>query len=102
MCANKLQKVSREYVDLSQSVRHSLAAAIEFMNNISSIKQARYRAEQYKQYLDVFAATKFISELDFAYMEACYQRMQATKDLDKDVLYEAYLQRKTMETIGVY
>lgn len=102
MCANKLQKVSREYVDLSDSIRHSLAAAIEFMNNISSLKQARYRAEQYKQYLDVFAATRFISELDFAYMDACYQRAEAKRLKDRDELYEAYLRIKTMDSIDIY
>lgn len=92
VCRNTLERVSRTYVDLSDSVRHSLAAAIEFMGNISAIKAARYGQEQYKQYLDVFASCKFITEEDIAYFHAIEEARAAKEEISVEEFYEKYLQ----------
>ena len=92
VCRNTLQRVSRTYVDLSDSVRHSLAAAIEFMGNISAIKEVRYKQEQYKQYLDVFASCKFITEEDIAYFHALEEARKAKEEISVEEFYDRYLQ----------
>lgn len=92
VCRNTLERVSRTYVDLSDSVRHSLAAAIEFMGNISAIKAARYGQEQYKQYLDMFASCKFITEEDIAYFHAIEEARAAKEEISVEEFYEKYLQ----------
>lgn len=92
ICRNTLERVSRTYVDLSDSVRHSLASAIEFMGNISAIKAARYGQEQYKQYLDMFASCKFITEEDIAYFHAIEAAREAKQELSVQEFYEKYLQ----------
>lgn len=92
ICRNTLERVSRTYVDLSDSVRHSLAAAIEFMGNISTIKAARYGQEQYKQYLDVFASCKSIREEDIAYFHAIEAAREAKKAIPVEEFYDRYVQ----------
>lgn len=92
VCKNTLERVSRTYIDLSDSVRHSLAAAIEFMSNISTIKAVRYGQEQYKQYLDMFASCKFIREEDIAYFHVLEEARLAKKELSAQEFYEKYLQ----------
>lgn len=92
ICRNTLQRVSRTYLDLSDSVRHSLAAAIEFMGNISTIKAARYGQEQYKQYLDMFASCKFITEEDIAYFHALEEARAAKEEISVEEFYDKYLQ----------
>lgn len=92
VCRNTLERVSRTYVDLSDSVRHSLAAAIEFMGNISAIKAARYGQEQYKQYLDMFASCKFITEEDIAYFHAIEEARAAKEEISVEEFYDRYLQ----------
>lgn len=91
VCRNTLIRISRTYVDLTDSVRHSLAAAIEFMGNISAIKGCRYGQEQYKQYLDVFASCKFITEEDIAYFHALEAAREARQELSVDEFYERYV-----------
>lgn len=95
-CRNKLVKLTREYVDLSESVKHSLYAAIEFIGSLSSLKARKYKEEQRLHYLNHFAATRFLDELDFAYFEACYQRREAVESVEKDILYHQYLEYRTM------
>lgn len=92
ICRNTLERVSRTYLDMSDSIRHSLAAAIEFMGNISTIKAARYGQEQYKQYLDMFASCKFIKEEDIAYFHAIEAAREAKQELSAQEFYEKYLQ----------
>lgn len=92
VCRNTLERVSRTYVDLSDSVRHSLAAAIEFMGNISAIKAARYGQEQYKQYLDMFASCKFITEEDIAYFHAIEEARAAKEEISVEEFYDKYIQ----------
>lgn len=92
VCRNTLERVSRTYVDLSDSVRHSLAAAIEFMSNISAIKSARYGQEQYKQYLDVFASCKYIREEDIAYFHALEEARVNKEEISAEEFYDKYLQ----------
>lgn len=92
VCRNTLERVSRTYVDLSDSVRHSLSDVIEFMGNISTIKAARYGQEQYKQYLDMFASCKFIREEDIAYFHALEEARVAKEELSVEEFYDKYLQ----------
>ena len=92
ICRNKLEKLSTTYVDLSDSVRSSLYAAMEWIGSLSAIKQARYKAEQYKHYLDTFAATKFISEEEFAYLAACEDARESRSEADEAILYQRYLE----------
>lgn len=92
-CKNKLEKLSRTYIDLSEDVRHSLAHAIAWIGNLSSIKAARYAAECQKHYLDTFACSKFMAEEDFAYLQACEELSSAKRYEDRvaELLYERYL-----------
>lgn len=92
-CKNKLEKLSKTYVDLSQDVRHSLASAIAWIGNLSSIKAAKYAAECHKHYLDTFACSKFMAEEDFAYLQACEELSNAKRYEDRvaELLYERYL-----------
>lgn len=92
VCRNTLVRVSRTYLDLSDSVRHSLASAIEFMGNLSAIKASRYRQEQYKQYLDVFASCKFIREEDIAYFHALEEARVNKQEISVEEFYDKYLQ----------
>ena len=92
-CKNKLEKLSRTYIDLSEDVRSSLAHAIAWIGNLSSIKAARYAAECQKHYLDTFACSKFMAEEDFAYLQACEELSNAKRYDDRvaELLYERYL-----------
>lgn len=92
-CKNKLEKLSKTYVDLTEDVRHSLAHAIAWIGNLSSIKAARYAAECQKHYLDTFACSKFMAEEDFAYLQACEELSRAKRYEDRvaELLYERYL-----------
>lgn len=92
-CKNKLEKLSRTYVDLSADVRSSLAHAIAWIGNLSSIKAARYAAECQKHYLDTFACSRFMAEEDFAYLQACEELSSAKRFEDRiaEALYERYL-----------
>ena len=92
-CKNKLEKLSRTYIDLSEDVRHSLAHAIAWIGNLSSLKAARYAAECQKHYLDTFACSKFMAEEDFAYLQACEELSSAKRYDDRvaELLYERYL-----------
>lgn len=92
VCRNTLERVSRTYIDLSDSVRHSLASAIEFMSNLSAIKAARYGQEQYKQYLDVFASCKYIREEDIAYFHALEEARVNKEEISAEEFYDKYLQ----------
>lgn len=92
-CKNKLEKLSRTYIDLSADVRTSLSHAIAWIGNLSSIKAARYAAECQKHYLDTFACSKFMAEEDFAYLQACEEMSSAKRYEDRvaELLYERYL-----------
>lgn len=92
-CKNKLEKLSKTYIDLTDDVRHSLAHAISWIGNLSSLKAARYAAECQKHYLDTFACTKFMAEEDFAYLQACEELSSAKRYEDRvaELLYERYL-----------
>ena len=92
-CRNKLEKLSRTYIDLSEDVRNSLAHAIAWIGNLSSLKAARYAAECQKHYLDTFACSKFMAEEDFAYLQACEELSSAKRYEDRvaELLYERYL-----------
>lgn len=92
-CRNKLEKLSRTYLDLSADVRTSLSHAIAWIGNLSSIKAARYAAECQKHYLDTFACSKFMQEEDFAYLQACEELSSAKRYEDRvaELLYERYL-----------
>lgn len=92
-CRNKLEKLSRTYIDLSEDVRNSLAHAIAWIGNLSSLKAARYAAECQKHYLDTFACSKFMAEEDFAYLQACEELSNAKRYEDRvaELLYERYL-----------
>lgn len=100
VCRNTLERVSRTYIDLSDSVRHSLSAAIEFMSNLSAIKAARYGQEQYKQYLDVFASCKFIREEDIAYFHALEEARVAKEELSVEEFYDRYIQWVQLQVEG--
>lgn len=92
-CKNKLEKLSKTYIDLSSDVRTSLAHAIAWIGNLSSIKAARYAAECQKHYLDTFACSRFMAEEDFAYLQACEELSSAKRFEDRiaEALYERYL-----------
>lgn len=92
-CRNKLEKLSRTYIDLSADVRTSLSHAIAWIGNLSSLKAARYAAECQKHYLDTFACAKFMQEEDFAYLQACEELSSAKRYEDRvaELLYERYL-----------
>lgn len=92
-CKNKLEKLSKTYIDLTDDVRHSLAHAISWIGNLSSLKAARYAAECQKHYLDTFACSKFMAEEDFAYLQACEELSSAKRYEDRvaELLYERYL-----------
>lgn len=96
MCKNKLKALSQTYVDMSDSVRHSLYSAIEWIEHLSSLKTARYKSEQYKHYLDTFVCCRFMAEEDFAYLNACYERMLSQREADSiaEQLYENYIKAK--------
>lgn len=91
MCYNKLQRLSRQYVDMSESVRHSLWSAMEWIQNLGSIKAARYKSEQTLMYLDMFYGSKFLTEEDFAYMQACEDAALRRREENPDMLYQRYL-----------
>lgn len=90
ICYNKLKSLSKTYVDMTDSVRHSLWAAMEWIDSLSVIKEARYKAETYKHYLDIFASQRFMSEEDFAYIQACAEVAEKKRELDAEVAYQFY------------
>ena len=62
------------------------------MGNLSAIKASRYRQEQYKQYLDVFASCKFIREEDIAYFHALEEARVSKQEISVEEFYDKYLQ----------
>lgn len=94
VCKNKLIKLSKTYIDLSTSVRHNIGTTIEFLESLSAIKQARHSAELYKHYLDTFACSRFLTDEDFAYLEACSQKADAAREDYAEWLYNQYLERR--------
>lgn len=99
VCKNKLMQLSRTYTDMSDSVRHSIAAAIEFVDNLCSIKTARYRENQYKHYLDTFACCRFLSDEDIAYFTACEEVAQRKRETDAEAIYQLYLDRRAQRAL---
>lgn len=98
-CKNKLERLSRTYVDLSEGYRSALAGSIEFLSQLSSIKAARYGSEQYKQYLDVFASCRFLSDEDIAYFMACDEACETRRAVDPDRLYQLYLNERSRRAL---
>ena len=64
---------------------------MEWIQNLGSIKAARYKSEQTLLYLDMFYGSKFLTEEDFAYMQACEDAALRRREENPDMLYQRYL-----------
>lgn len=63
ICFNKLQKLSREYVDLAEPRRLGLLSAMEFLQELQGKKAQTVRLQRYTQYLNTLYAQKFIAHV---------------------------------------
>lgn len=88
ICFNKLQKLSREYVDLAEPRRLGLLSAMEFLQELQGKKTQTIRLQRYTQYLNTLYAQKFIAHEDLLYFGAMETAAQARREIHSDSLYE--------------
>ena len=88
ICFNKLQKLSREYVDLAEPRRLGLLSAMEFLQELQGKKTQTVRLQRYTQYLNTLYAQKFIAHEDLLYFGAMETAAQARREIHSDSLYE--------------
>lgn len=89
ICYNKLDKLSKQYSDLSSPVRSSLVVAMDFLQQLSGVKLSITRANQYKHYLDSLCGTAFIDSLDLAYMMAVDENFKQKREMDAEYTWYA-------------
>lgn len=88
ICFNKLQKLSREYVDLAEPRRLGLLSAMEFLQELQGKKTQTVRLQRYTQYLNTLYTQKFIAHEDLLYFGAMETAAQARREIHSDSLYE--------------
>lgn len=98
ICYNKLEKLSQTYVDLAEQERYGLKITMNFLAILSGIKRATIQQEEYCRYLDSFKADRFMSSLDYAYMDAINRAQLAKQEIDENYIYETYI-NQVMEAI---
>lgn len=81
ICFNKLQKLSREYVDLAEPRRLGLLSAMEFLQELQGKKAQTVRLQRYTQYLNTLYAQKFIAHEDLLYFGAMETAAQARREI---------------------
>lgn len=59
VCANKLDKLLRTYIDMPTNLRTSVSDTIKFLQQISGRKRRVYEHRQYAHYLDQLAGSEF-------------------------------------------
>lgn len=96
ICYNKLQKLSREYVDLSEPRRLGLISAMDFLQELTGEKTRTLYLKHYEQYLNNFYANKFISFDEKLYLYAIESVNQAKKDVDPCILYDMIVPTATL------
>lgn len=87
ICYNKLQKLSREYLNLSEPIRYGLQTAMDFLDSLSGKKLSKINQEHYKQYLNNFYAMKNVYHEDRLYLEALDSAFRAKRDIDAESYY---------------
>ena len=97
ICYNKLQKLSREYVDLAEIHRIALNGAMDFLMELQGKKSRTLALERYTQYLNEFYSKKFINFEDVTYFGAMEALAETKRKYDAESLYEyAYLYPKSI------
>lgn len=92
ICYNKLERLSREYSDLSEPVRQSLVTAMDFLSHLSGIKLSVTKANRYKHYLDSLYGSHFFEAVDIAYLEALDEcRVRKNEVIAEDLRYSVLL-----------
>lgn len=87
ICYNKLQSLSREYVDLSEQRRVGLITAMDFLQELSGLKSRTLHLKHYEQYLNNFYAKKYIDFDDRLYLYAMEAVREQKIDVDPHELY---------------
>lgn len=87
ICANKIIQLSETYVDIAESTKESLYLAVEFLENLSSIKMAKYKSTIYRNYLNTIKAYRFIDAETIAYFEMLEEARRTKQEIEADYLY---------------
>jgi len=89
ICFNKIQKLAREYSDLSEPITYGLQTAMDFLQTLSGKKLSIINSEKYEQYLNNFYATKFMNHEDRLYIEALDSVINCKREIDTEMFYFA-------------
>nr|WP_320947628.1 hypothetical protein [Bacteroides intestinalis] len=92
ICYNKLQKLSREYTDLSEPRRLGLLSAMEFLQELQGKKTQTLHAQRYTQYLNNLYGQRFINHEDLVYFGALETAAQARRSISPDHLYDLFFE----------
>ena len=87
ICYNKLQRLAREYTNLSEPRQLGLISAMEFLQELQGKKSQTLHAQRYTQYLNNLQGSKFINYEDVAYFGALETAAQARREINSDDLY---------------
>lgn len=88
VCYNKLDRLSKEYSNLSGEFTTALHGAMEFLQYVSGVKAGKIRMERYTKYLDSLMGRKFIESEDKAYWGALESLWEKKREFDPEFLYE--------------
>lgn len=90
ICYNKLQKLSREYTDLSEPRRLGLLSAMEFLQELQGKKSQTLAAQRYTQYLNNLMGQKHINHEDVLYFGALETASHTRREISSDDLYNLF------------
>lgn len=90
ICYNKLQKLSREYLDLAEPRRAALQSAMEFLLELQGQKTRTVTLNQYTQYLNNLYSSKYIDHETRLYFGAIHAANQANRQIDTEELYDLF------------
>lgn len=97
ICYNKLQSLSREYVDLAEPRRLGLLTAMEFLLELQGKKSQTVKLQRYTQYLNNLRATKHLNHEDVLYFGAIGAAARAKRDICPESLYGVFFESVSEE-----
>lgn len=92
ICYNKLQKLAKEYTDLSEPRRLGLLSAMEFLQELQGKKTQTLHAQHYTQYLNSLCGQRFLAHDDLMYFGALEAAARARRDISADDLYNLFFE----------
>lgn len=71
---------------------------MEFLENLSSIKMAKYKSTIYRNYLNTIKAYRFIDAETIAYFEMLEEARKTKQEIEADYLYYMLREEQAMRS----